>query len=48
MIIENIKFTQGKEGANPSEITATLTVEEALWIAKRAGNTRGSGANNSI
>lgn len=48
MQIDNIKFTQGEEGAEPCEVTATLTIQEALWIAKIAGKQRGDSPHSGI
>lgn len=37
MKIKKIKFKQGENGANPSTITATLSVEEAILLAHLLG-----------
>jgi len=37
MKLQNITFTQAEEGAIPKEITVTMTLAEAVWIAKAAG-----------
>lgn len=37
MRLENIEFEQGEEGAVPSEITVTMSLEEAASIAKVFG-----------
>lgn len=41
MQIDNIKFTQGDDGAEPCEVVVTMTIKEALWIALVAGKQRG-------
>ena len=41
MKLDNIKFAEGEDGAIPTEIQATLTVKEAIFIAKITGKTRG-------
>ena len=45
MKLNNIKFSKGEE---PEEITFTVNIEEALWIAKIAGKQRGSSPHNEI
>lgn len=37
MRLENIKFEESEEGALPSEITVTMSLEEAATIAKVFG-----------
>ena len=48
MQITNIKFIQGREGADPSAITVTMTIEEAIWIAEIAGKQRGDSPHLGI
>lgn len=49
MEINNIKFRQDDEiGAIPETVSVTMSIEEAAWIAKLAGKTRGGGVCSSI
>ena len=43
MTIDKIEFKQGEEGAIPAQITVTMTLAEAVWIAKTAGSVSGVG-----
>ena len=46
MKLKELTFSEDNVGdAVPSTITVEMTVEEALWIAKVAGKTRGGGGS---
>jgi hypothetical protein len=48
MELENIRFIQNDDGAEPVTITVTMTILEAIWIAKLAGKQRGASPHSSI
>lgn len=48
MTVDKIEFTQGEEGAVPSSVSGTFSIEEALWIAKVAGQQRGTSPHNDL
>ena len=41
MNVEKVAFVQGPDGAVPASVTVTMTIEEAAWIADKAGSSRG-------
>jgi len=45
MRLNNIKFSENEE---PEELTVTMSVEEATWIARIAGKQRGSSPHDEI
>lgn len=48
MQIDKIIFTQSEEGAEPENITVTMSLKEAIWIAKVAGQQCGEGQHREI
>lgn len=49
MQLKEIKFSPNEEGdVMPSTINVTMTIEEALWIAKVAGQQRGESPHSGI
>ena len=46
MQLDSIQFEHGAEGPDPYEISVTLTITEALWIAKLAGQCRSCGGES--
>lgn len=41
MQLDNLEFEQSDDlGATPATVSVTMTIKEALWIAKLAGKTR--------
>lgn len=48
MQLENIRFTQNDDGAEPDTITVTMTIREAIWIAKIAEKQRGTYPHSGI
>lgn len=48
MELNLISFNNSEGVANPHEISVTMTVEEALWIATLAGKTRGTSPHEGI
>jgi len=48
MELNNISFVEGKGEALPSKITVTMTLDEAIWIAKIAGKQNGTSPHDGI
>lgn len=48
MNIEKIEFIDSPEGAQPSRVTVSMTVQEALWVAIVAGKQRGVSPHTGI
>lgn len=49
MKLDNLEFEfDERVGAVPNTVSVTMTIEEALWVAKLAGQTRGDGEGSEI
>jgi hypothetical protein len=48
MKLENIRFSDGENGAEPEKITVTMTLPEAIWMAKIAGKQRDESPHSGI
>ena len=48
MRIKKIKFDDAGEGVEPTHVTAEMTLEEVVWIAKNAGRQQGASPHNEI
>jgi len=46
--IDGIKFEQVEGDASPSEVTVTMSIKEAIWMAKVSGLQRGESPHNGI
>lgn len=48
MKVKAMSFIGGEEGAEPNSVTVSMTISEAAWIAKVAGQQRGESPHSSI
>ena len=48
MELKNIRFKDIEGAIYPSNIEVSMSIEEALWIAKIAGSQQGSSPHNGI
>ena len=48
MRINQMNFDDDGNGVQPTSLNVTITLEEAIWIAKNAGKQQGSSPHNEI
>ena len=48
MKVKKMSFIGGEDGAEPNSITVSMTITEAAWIAKVAGEQRGESPHVAI